>query len=141
MIRIYLFLLVSIVGAFCCQESNAQSLYQKSHTFYFNLDSIGTKVPYASGTANVYQKNDSLVYDLRFNKLLRKLTVTSYKKDDFYSDGYAPPLAVMKYKASKPRLDTISTQDSNKGKTVYSISKYYPTKLLNRIDYFKFESK
>ncbi len=126
---------------FSCNATNAQSIYKKNKEIYFNLEEIGKDIPYVRGGGNQYSPNDSIIYDIKFNKVTKRLHATSYKKKAYYGNGYASPISYIKYKVARARVDTTLTNQSKDGKRIYSINKHFNAKILNRVDYFKYKSK
>ena len=112
------------------QKVFAQYPYQKNSTLYFDLPGISKSVPYTQWSHKPFRLNDSLVYDIRFKKFTRKVTAISYRAREYYSDQYATPIATLKYKLNKPRVDTALVDDLVTGTLIYSINKYYEGKLL-----------
>lgn len=76
--------------------------------------------------------NDSTVCEVRFNKLRRRLTAVQYKRKEFYSAGYARPLAVLKFKMNKPVMDTTLVENEFT-ELVYSIKKHYTGILIDSV--------
>lgn len=128
-----------IVGLSGVIEVNAQQEYEKSKLVYFNIENVAKRVPYHKHIAEPYKLNDSVVCDLRFKKISNKLIVTKYKSDQYYSEGYAEPISIMKFKVDKPRIDTTCSEDPVTLELYCTIHKSYTAKLLDKIDYSKFK--
>ncbi len=107
------------------QQSERRPSYKKSAAMYFNLPGIGDKVSYTQWSQNIFQMNDSTIYNIKYNKWNRKVTAIAYRKKEYYADGYAKPLSISRYKMNKPENDTSIIDNSNTFKVIYSITKYY----------------
>lgn len=117
--------LVVLLTLFCFYTTNGQRLYQKNRTLYFSLPGIHKNIPYTPWSQEPFQLNDSIVYDIKFKKITRKVRAVSYRLKDYAGDGYASPIEILKYKLGKPKLDTVLSADQYTGASIYKIIKYY----------------
>jgi hypothetical protein len=115
---------------FFAQFSFAQIPYQKSNAVYFNIETLANKIPYEKFTSNVFQLNDSTVYDLRYKKLRRRMFAVAYKKSEYESEGYATPKERLRFKTSFLRQDTVLLKDKDTEDAYYELQKVFEAKLI-----------